>query len=246
MLPSDGLVDRHRACSFASDVLVAIARSNPTFQSSRRGEPPGFAPTAASSKAAALSKPGRLPSTSALSSVSVRFVRLACASRRPPPVELSHRLPALTFACAAAGTRKTGSSRTRHRTRIRGPASSAAVQCPKRLDAGTSRRLLQSEQPTSTTTNHRIPDRSSSTQHPQLALGLEKSSGQGGGPIRRIGCQIRVMSRFPPSHEPCGPNGGFHLAPAELSRVRGGWVLATQRLLASLLQHARRKDARAL
>jgi hypothetical protein len=54
--------------------------------------------------------------------------------------------------------------------RIRVPASSAGLGYPKTPKTDTSRRLLQSKQPTSTTTNRPTPGRPSK-QHPQLALG---------------------------------------------------------------------------
>jgi len=77
------------------------------------------------------------------------------------------------------------------------PASSVAGGL---VGPDASRRLLQSEQPTSTTTNLPIPGPNAPTWLAQLALNR-----RGGGPIRRIDIRIRVTPLLPPRRGPCGP-----------------------------------------
>ena len=66
----------------------------------------------------------------------------------------------------------------------------------------------------------RAPVETADVAHPARAgLGGDLRTGLGPRPPRRL--LIRVASRLPPAHEPHGPNEGFHLTPAELSRTRG-------------------------
>lgn len=105
---------------------VVPAPSHSAFRSSRRRRPPGTASAATSSKVPTASEPGRLPSTSALSSAVVRrgsrrVHEASRSSRRSSsplhPPELAPRSPARfpTREVPRLGT--AGSSRARHRTR---------------------------------------------------------------------------------------------------------------------------------
>lgn len=144
----------------AASPLTSSSTTAPLDPASRpdpRLPPLGSVPAIPSSKTTASPKPGRLPSTSALSSVSSLDVRLRLHRDRNP-----------------------SSRRARHRTRdyrrgrlrtslslcsaTRGRASNGCRASPARCQRqGTghdvSRRSLQSEQPTSTTTNLPSPCR---------------------------------------------------------------------------------------
>jgi hypothetical protein len=66
--PARGLVGHARACSPTSDAFAATTPLDPAFRLDPRWPPLGSASAAISSKTAAPAKPGRLPSTGALSS----------------------------------------------------------------------------------------------------------------------------------------------------------------------------------
>jgi len=188
-----------------------------------RWQPPGSASATVSSKTAASPQPGRLLPTSALSpatgsspSCSLRHTPAASGRgfRLSPRADVrlrvrrcearDHREPATVPAALPprAGFERRLHLARRHRiapvtARRARPSRHRARRRGERAGPDASRRPLQSEQPTSTTTNPPTPGRPardgvasdsalSSTRHPQLALGLEETSGRGWGPVRRI------------------------------------------------------------
>lgn len=142
----------------------------------------GPASATISSKTATSSKPGRLSSTGALSSAPARLLRLACAARWSPPLKACASISSPRFALAhlpERGSRdhgepatvpttlppRTGFERLFRSASPRGASPARVIELDRRecqrhhAEPDVSHRLLQSEQPTSTTTNHPNPGR---------------------------------------------------------------------------------------
>jgi hypothetical protein len=150
----------HAASPLTSSSTTASL--GPAFRSDPRRQPLGSDPAIPSSKTTASSKPGRLRSTGALSSAPARL-RAWLAPRAttaaggaftpvsPPDVRLrSHRKQAARDHEEPATVPATSPPRAGFERPFR---------TPKGAEQDASRRPLQPEQPTSTTTNHPSPDR---------------------------------------------------------------------------------------
>lgn len=223
----------HRDRCVASDVLC---RSHPSPASRwARDTPPDPTFAAASSKATESEEPGRLPSTSAASSVS---------AYAGPTAELGLRL---------APRKGTKSQATWHRsvmcpprsrlpapfhhpsTRLNGQAqgdswASLRLAWNRKPGPDAARRILQPEQSTSTAIGPPDPRCVRSTWRIQLALDLEKLR-KGLRPLPPPRSSAPGDTRHPRRRNPFGLLAMTLSGPAEVSRARGRPALAA-RLLA--------------
>jgi hypothetical protein len=152
--PAFGLLGRARACSSASDVpyRAHLARSGLSVESALANV--GLAPAAASSKNGHVVEPERLPSTSTLSSAPrLRSLLAQLPNTKHEITESPPPYPRL----AQAGFERVFTSRPSRGQAPFGPSGYPGHPPEGEYRARVSRRLLQSEQPTSTTTNHPDP-----------------------------------------------------------------------------------------
>jgi len=177
-----------------------------------------------SSKTTASSTPGRLPSTSAVSPARAVAAFATTARARAPSAPLlgfrrssrleaqDHRQPATVLPALPPRAGFEHSFAAEHVRKARGrQARPNAYPLGSWLGPSASRRLLQPEQSTSTTTGSPDPRSASSAQRAQLALGWEETSGW--------------VWRHPP-HRPPAPGGAtrrFHLGePCGSTRLDAG------------------------
>jgi hypothetical protein len=126
--PVRSLVSHARACRPISDALTTTAPLDPAFQLDPRWPPLGSSSATASSMTAASSKPGRLPSTGALSSATRSRLLLAQTPKTKPR---NHRAPATVPALCADRLRTSCSPLGSHEDEPRTNRTAISARLPE-------------------------------------------------------------------------------------------------------------------